>query len=250
MSYFFTKNGTMGQSFSPSGTICFKTKDHNVMNLLAFDTSTQTLGLALLTDGQTLLLEMEGGARASEDLLPQIMRLLGNSDLNIKDLDAIVFGCGPGAFTGLRTSCSVAQGLAMGAGLPVIPVVTLHACAQQHWLTLPELQHNTDIFVQLDARMNEWYWAHYQWVNNKWTILEAPCLSSPQEMQIYVDKHHPKHTITMIAPPMVGMMTLAQAAWKQGKTVPPEEALPLYLRNKVALTTAERMALHNSKEKG
>lgn len=98
-------------------------------NLLAFDTSTEQLSVAVQRgrDGQRFAHTGAGGAQASATLIPTVQALLAQAGLALGELQAIVFGRGPGSFTGLRTACSVAQGLAWGAGLPVLPVDTLLA---------------------------------------------------------------------------------------------------------------------------
>lgn len=220
------------------------------MNILAFDTSTQSLGIALALGEQLYLMEDEGGARTSDILLPSIAKVLQQHQVTLKDMDAIAFGAGPGAFTGLRAATAVAQGLALGANLPVIPVITLQAGAQEYMLQHAQEFENLsapDVLVQLDARMNEWYWAHYQWKNNAWDTLAAPTLSTPDVLQAYQEQALPAKTVIMTGTQMRGLVELAKQAWRQGNTVTAEEALPLYLRDKVALTTVERMALHAKK---
>lgn len=221
------------------------------MNILAFDTSTQILGIALSLGDRLYLIEDEGGARTSDILLPCIAKLLEQHQVTLKDMDAIAFGSGPGAFTGLRAAAAAAQGMALGANLPVIPVITLQAGAQeyiiQHTQELKDIS-APDILVQLDARMNEWYWAHYQWKNDAWHVLTAPSLSTPDVLQAYQDKVQPTKIVIMTGTQMQGLVELAKQAWLQGNTVTAEQALPLYLRDKVALTTVERMALHAKKQ--
>ena len=97
---------------------------------LAFDTSTDVLSLGLSARGQTTLRTLAGGAQASAQLIPQVLDLLAQASLGLADLQAIVFGRGPGSFTGLRTACAVAQGLAFGANVPVLPIDTLLAVAE------------------------------------------------------------------------------------------------------------------------
>ena len=228
------------------------------MKLLVFDTSTSILGIALLQGEKTSFIQEEGGAQASETLIPLIAHILQQDSLKITDLDAIAFGCGPGAFTGLRTACSVAQGLAMGAQLPVIPIVTLLAGAEEARLKQAALNNYigaSEVLVQLDARMNEWYWAHYTWSpENAWQTIAEPALSSPEVLQAYIQNvaqnKAPVNQLTQVTvegPQLQGMLSLAKHAWENQQTVTPDQALPLYLRNKVALTTAEREALHKSK---
>ena len=98
--------------------------------LLAFDTSTDRLSVAVQHGDQRFTHDGEGGAQSSATLIPMVRALLARADLPLKSLDAIVFGRGPGSFTGLRTACAVAQGFAYGAGVPVLPVDTLLAVAQ------------------------------------------------------------------------------------------------------------------------
>ena len=111
---------------------------------LAFDTSTDVLSLGLSVHGQTTLRTLAGGAQASAQLIPQALELLAQAGIALSDLQAIVFGRGPGSFTGLRTACAVAQGLAFGANIPVLPVDTLLAVAeaarQAHMAERPDLQ--------------------------------------------------------------------------------------------------------------
>ena len=98
--------------------------------LLAFDTSTEQMSIAVSVADRTWTHESAGGALASAGLIPAIFMLLSKADVSLHDLDAIAFGCGPGAFTGLRTACSVAQGLALGVNKPVLPIGTLQTLAE------------------------------------------------------------------------------------------------------------------------
>ncbi|HEX3140348.1 MAG TPA: tRNA (adenosine(37)-N6)-threonylcarbamoyltransferase complex dimerization subunit type 1 TsaB, partial [Rhizobacter sp.] len=118
--------------------------------LLAFDTSTESMSIALQLPQGLLVRESVGGAQASARLIPDLLALLAEAGCTLAELDAIAFGCGPGAFTGLRTTCSVAQGLAFGVGKPVVPVDSLMLVAQdarnQHAAAADE------IWVAMDAR--------------------------------------------------------------------------------------------------
>ena len=98
---------------------------------LAFDTSTDVLSLAVARGDSVWTQTLPGGAQASSGLIPAVLAMLAEADMALASLDAIVFGRGPGSFTGLRTACAVAQGLAFGAGLPVLPVDTLMAVAEE-----------------------------------------------------------------------------------------------------------------------
>ena len=141
------------------------------MNLLAFDTSTDTLSIAVQHADAVVQHTGPGGAQASASLIPEVRRLLAEAGLSFDTLDAIVFGRGPGSFTGLRTACAVAQGLAFGArgglGVPVLPVDTLLALAEE-----ARQQHGcTQVVAVLDARMDEVYHAPYQYIDGAWQAL-------------------------------------------------------------------------------
>src|SRR5512133_3076888 len=134
------------------------------MNLLAFDTSTDLMSVAVQRAAEgaappqpTWQYSGAGGAQTSAQLIPTIQRLMAQAGLQFAELDAIVFGSGPGSFTGLRTACAVAQGLAFGANLKVLPIDTLLAVAEearsQHASSLAEWR----VQALLDARMDERY---------------------------------------------------------------------------------------------
>jgi len=101
------------------------------MKLLAFDTSTEVLSIAVQNGAAMYEFVGTGGAQASSRLIPEIQVLMAKAGLALQDLDGIAFGAGPGAFTGLRASCAVAQGLGFGANVPLLPINTLHAVALQ-----------------------------------------------------------------------------------------------------------------------
>jgi tRNA threonylcarbamoyladenosine biosynthesis protein TsaB len=223
--------------------------------LLAFDTATEQMSIALAVGEHVWLHEAAGGARASAALIPAILALLGQADISLRDLDAIAFGRGPGAFTGLRTACSVAQGLALGAGKPVLPIDTLLAVAEDARAGASEMR----VWAILDARMNEIYAAQYQYAAGLWQVLDAPMLTTADALnQRWHDA--PPQAVTGNALPVFhdqlrticarlipdtwprasAMLPPARALWAQGGAVDAALALPLYLRDKVALTTAER----------
>src|SRR4051812_41912870 len=118
--------------------------------LLAFDTATERSWVAVAAQGRVLEREADGAARASALFLPALLGLLDEAGVALSDLDAIAFGRGPGAFTGLRVAASVAQGLALGAGKPVIPIDSLLAIAEDARGDRTALR----IWVAIDARMD------------------------------------------------------------------------------------------------
>ena len=230
------------------------------MNLLAFDTSTDTLSIAVQRGDAVWQHTGAGGAQASAALIPAIQRLLAEAGLGFDTLDAIVFGRGPGSFTGLRTACAVAQGLAFGArngqGTPVLPVDTLLAVAEE-----ARHQHGcTQVLAVLDARMNEVYSAHCTWqeATGQWSTDADFGLCAPEALTLtdaalwtvagnaqaaYGERLLPQARHVAALPTATALLRLAPALLAAGAAVPASEALPRYIRDKVAQTTAEREAL-------
>jgi tRNA threonylcarbamoyladenosine biosynthesis protein TsaB len=233
-----------------------------MLTLLAFDTATEHMSIAVSAGGQVFVHEAAGGALASATLIPAILALLARAGVALSDLDAIAFGRGPGAFTGLRTACSVAQGLAFGAGKPVLPIDTLLAVAEDCRSGAEQLC----VWVAMDARMNEIYAAQYEFSQGRWLVLDAPLLITPDALNARWQATPPQavagnavaafgsslHTGAAVVhasarPTARAMLPLAQALWREGGAVEAELALPLYLRDKVAQTTLEREAVRLAK---
>jgi tRNA threonylcarbamoyladenosine biosynthesis protein TsaB len=215
------------------------------MKLLAFDTSTETMFIALTDGTQTWQHTAEGGAKTSSALIPAIMALLNEANLTLQQLDAIVFGRGPGSFTGLRTACSVAQGLAFGAGdVQVLPVDTLLAVAEEARFS----SGSTHIQAVLDARMGEVYAASYVYKDNVWGTHSDIELCKPADLGFESGFSLAGNCLDdakriNALPTATAMLRLAPAMLAAGLGVPPDQALPLYVRDKVAQTTAERADL-------
>ncbi len=225
------------------------------MNLLALDTSTDILSIAVARGDQRWLHSGAGGAQASSQLLPAVRALMAQAGLSFDALDAIVFGRGPGSFTGLRTACAIAQGLAFaarnGQGVPVLPVDTLMAVAEE-----ARTQHgHTQILACLDARMDEVYSAAYAYDGGQWAALADLQVCPPQDVQVpgdfvvagnahavYSDRLAPAALHVHAMPTASALLNLAPALIAQNLAVAAQDALPLYIRNKVAKTTAEREA--------
>lgn len=224
---------------------------------LAFDTSTDRMSVAL-TDGQrTWQHDGPGGAQASTTLIPAVMGLLAGAGLALGDLDAVVFGRGPGSFTGLRTACAVAQGLAFGAnhgaGIPVLPVDTLLAVAEE--ARLQAGGDVTHITALIDARMDEMYTQRFVVSGGVCTGLDECTLVRPEKFvppagdllagnvfTVYAGRLPDLSGFqTLIAlPTATALLRLAPALAAAGGFVDAALALPLYVRDKVALTTDER----------
>ncbi|OYY93826.1 MAG: tRNA (adenosine(37)-N6)-threonylcarbamoyltransferase complex dimerization subunit type 1 TsaB [Hydrogenophilales bacterium 28-61-23] len=220
------------------------------MKFLAFDTATEWCSAALWVDGVCAHREIHAGQKHSDLLVPMLMDLLAESGFSLKQLDAIVYGMGPGSFTGLRIACGVAQGLALGADLPVLGVSTLE--------TLAEEAGAERVLACLDARMNEVYCALYQQENNAWRCLAGPLVCPPGAVPMpqgegYVGVGSGFAAYPDIAPPRRlqrvdaslipharAMARLAAPRLLRGEGLPAERAEPLYIRDKIALKICER----------
>lgn len=224
------------------------------MNILALETSTELCSAALLRDGDLFVEEALAENRHSELLLPMVRKLLARSHLQPRDLHGVAFGQGPGSFTGIRIACGVAQGLAFGAGLPVVPVPSLLALAEQSGAAR--------VITGFDARMDEAYLAAYARSGDDWQEVIAPCLvgrgalpSLPGRSWVasgsgfdrfaWLREAYASSIETRVEEdrPRAGSIArLGARRLAQGRAVTPDMAAPLYLRDKVALTTEERQA--------
>lgn len=223
-------------------------------SILAIETSTELASIALLRGDELLTRQASGTATHSDSLLPMVGQLLADAGMRLTDCDALAFGCGPGSFTGVRTATGVVQGLAFGATLPVVPVVTLLAMAEAWRQTTGA----DDVLAMLDARMGEVYWARYRFAD-EWTTVAAPALSAPGAVPLQeaiavcgnglrilqadsTDLPLAVMEAAAVLPHAAQVATLAAHAFSRGEAIDAHAAQPLYLRNKVALTTRERAA--------
>ncbi len=230
------------------------------MKLLAFDTSTEVMSVAVQrTDSGARQLWQhsgQGGAKTSTQLIPVIQDLMSQAGMRFAELDAIVFGRGPGSFTGLRTACSVAQGLAYGAQIKVLPIDTLLAVAEEARLQIAPTQEHFQVTALLDARMDEMYLARYEFQHGQWIQRGEYDLLRPEELQgdaqcrlagNVFDCYSMRLPVVLTQrfnawPTATAMLRLAPVLLASGAAVEPALALPLYLRDKVAQTTLERAA--------
>lgn len=228
--------------------------------LLVIDTATETVAVAACGPAGEACITAPGGADASTQLLPAVQAALQRAGLQGGELDAIGFGAGPGAFTGLRTACAAAQGLAFGFGCPLLPLDDLAVWAEDSpWRTPGD---DVPVWVAVDARMGEVYAAAYVARGEaSWHADPAPALYTLEALAACWQAVPPLR-LAGNAPAAFGarwpdvtaalhdtlhdrpaaLLRLAHAAWRAGQAIDPALALPVYLRDKVALTTAERLA--------
>ena len=223
------------------------------MRILALETSTEYCSVALWQDG-TLNERCElVGQKHSEVLMEMLDTLLKDAGIRIKQVDGIAFGKGPGSFTGVRIACGVAQGLALGAGINVVGVCTLQALAQSSG--------HDKVMAALDARMGELYLAAYEKRDGEWVAVIEPCLCKPGDAPPVIGEHwfgtgsgfavdaaaltvrygKQLFAVDALAMPRAGAVAqIAAGEFARGNAVDAALALPLYLRDKVALKTKER----------
>lgn len=220
------------------------------MKLLAIETSCEHASVALLVDGESVSRVLEGHANHSERLLPTIRELLADAGLAPSALDVVAFGNGPGAFTGLRLACGVAQGMAMGAGIGVVPVSSLAALALQAGVGR--------VLTLTDARMGEIYAAAYEVLDGlpverlspecvapadftlpgAWHVVGSALQAYPWLFPLGEEGVLGRHAAMVPRAHEVASL----AARSVTDAIAPELAAPLYVRDKVAFTTAERLA--------
>ncbi|MCY7389304.1 MAG: tRNA (adenosine(37)-N6)-threonylcarbamoyltransferase complex dimerization subunit type 1 TsaB [Burkholderiales bacterium] len=231
------------------------------MNLLALETSTERLSIAILRGDASFARDIDAGQRHSELALPLLHELLAAAKCTLRELDAIAFGQGPGSFTGVRIACGLSQGLAFGIGKSLVPVPTQMALAEQTAAA--------QVLVAIDARMGEIYFAAYRRdlsLPQGWKGVVAPMLARPDALPAleghgwcatgsafdvpalsallaarYVDQI--ERVVSGALPRALDVARIAARQLKTdgiGSAIKPEFAAPLYLRNKVAMTIDER----------
>jgi len=242
------------------GKIRFKFLYLTFMHILALDTSTEYLSLALKL-GETILRYDElAGQSHSQKILPQIRALLDEANIELTDLDGIAFGAGPGSFTGVRIACGVSQGLAFGANLPVVGVNTLLVLAE---FSLKESA-ASKVIACLDARMGEIYHAAFEKCDGVWQETSASGLFKPYDAPLVtgddwvgagsgwltygeqlgaIYESQLKASLPSALPTASSILTIATPLFEAGLGQVAHEATPIYIRNKVALKTAERALL-------
>ncbi len=225
------------------------------MKLLALDTATEACSVALNINGEITEHFELLPRRHSRELLPMIEKLLAEAELTMAQIDALAFGRGPGAFTGLRVATAMAQGLAYAVDIPVIPVSTLAALAQQG-LRKHSAHH---VLSAIDARMNEVYWGVFSEQAGIMVLQGEEQVIAPEKVTVpstnekvdwlgmgtgwhYQDRIAVgiEHFDADALPHAYDIAKLAEPDFIEGKLLPAEQAMPVYLRDKVALKKSER----------
>lgn len=223
------------------------------MRILSLETSTEQGSCALWRAGEVLERTCPAGRAHSETLLPLVGELFAEAGVALAQIDGIAFGCGPGAFTGLRVACGLAQGLAVAADLPLLPVVSLEAMAAASG--------EDEVLSLLDARMSEIYCAHYRrGVDGLPQLIGEIAVLPPQAIVLPADarsacgnalRAYPELAERIaqqgwtayadILPTARWLAYLAAPRLAAGAGIDPAAAAPLYIRDKVAKTVAERL---------
>lgn len=231
------------------------------MKLLAFDVSTDRLFVAAQNGASVVAHSGAGGAQSSAQLIPTLQRVLHEAGLTLDTLDALVLGRGPGSFTGVRTACAVAQGLAFGAragvGLPVLPLDTLLAVAE-------DARHRcgcAHVVAVLDARMDEVYACTYRFDGQTWNSAGPCVVCAPQDLDVpagytvagnaqavYGERLAPHAPHVPALPEAGALLRLAPDWLARAGDLTPGGVQPFYVRNKVAFTTVERAERAAAKE--
>ncbi len=229
------------------------------MRILALDTSTEWCSVAVGDGTHWHRLDEHAGQAHSERVLPMVHAALGDASWPLASLDGIAFGSGPGSFTGIRIGCGVAQGLALGADLPLAPIATLAALAQEVF----RVRDWRRVVACLDARMREVYLAVYARADDQWQEITGPSVEPPSEARRAVNagdadwygagngfEAYPTlatqlrltHAAPDARPSAQSIGELALPRLAAGCGVAAADAVPLYVRHRVALTAAEQAA--------
>lgn len=229
------------------------------LSILALDCATEACSVALWYRAEITGCYQLAPRESTQLLLPMVQKLLSDSGLCLQQLDALAFTCGPGSFTGIRIGIGIAQGLALGASLPVLPISTLKTLAQGAW----RMEQKAYVVSAIDARMSELYWGVFQrQVEGQWQKLEAEQVITPAEAEnrlaalpagwsmagsgwpaypqlfsrnsISTGNMECNVNATILLPDAQDMLPLALDDWKGGRAITVEQVEPVYLRNEVA----------------
>jgi tRNA threonylcarbamoyladenosine biosynthesis protein TsaB len=223
--------------------------------ILAIDTATELCGVALLHGNREIARTENVGQKHSDRVLPLVDAILAEAGLRMSEIDAFAFGAGPGSFTGLRIACGVVQGLAYACGRPVVAVGNLRALAANAFVSRPRAP---SALAAIDARMHEAYCGVYR-NDEEVSEVRAPAIEAPAALPEIVRESGialvAGDALTVFADVWTGLAVdrcpsaragaaeiarLAQIDFLRGRAVRAAEAMPVYVRDRVALTIDER----------
>ena len=218
--------------------------------LLALDTATEACSVALLYQGKVFSRYAVIPRLHAQQLLPMVQQVLDEARASLQEVDAIAFGRGPGAFTGVRIVVGVVQGLGYALNKPVLPISTLKVLAQRAWREQGALR----VATAIDARMDEVYWACYEREQDDWQLRSPELVQAPEQASLpraadssqwfaagtgwgaYAERL-PKGLAgcdAHLLPHAEDVLSLALSAFERGEALPADEAAPVYLRDQVA----------------
>jgi tRNA threonylcarbamoyladenosine biosynthesis protein TsaB len=227
------------------------------MRFAAIETSGEWCSVALWLDGDVVCAEQRAGVRHGEFALPMLQSLMQRHGVSRRALQAVAFGAGPGAFTGLRMACGLAQGIALGLDIPVLPISTLAALAEESGATR--------VLTALDARMQEVYFAAFEQQGDQWRESIAAQCVPPSAVSLPAGTGwvgagngfaaygealaarlgaQMQHCNALLHPSAAAIARLAAPRLAAGEVIDAALAVPVYVRNKVALTRTEQAGLH------
>ena len=216
-----------------------------MMNLLAIDTSTEHASVAILINGTFYTEEQTCQKTHAQVILPIIERLLVRADTTLNNLDGLVFGCGPGSFTGLRIACSISKGLAYALNLDLFPVSTLAAIT---WSARQALNDDTlEVLSVVDARMKELYWGVFKSTQYEAqekvgkpeeiiTVYNQPIVLAGVGFDVYLEqmttsiREQISHCLTVYPSAVAMIEMVTQLNWPR---IDVAQAKPVYVRNRV-----------------
>jgi tRNA threonylcarbamoyladenosine biosynthesis protein TsaB len=220
--------------------------------LLALDTATEACSVALLHEGKVISHYEVIPRLHAQRLLPMIQTLLAEAGIALSAVDALAFGRGPGAFTGVRIAVGVVQGLAFALQRPVLPVSTLATIAQR-----AHREHGVEqVAAAIDARMDEVYWGCYRLHEGEMQLAGIEAVLPPEQASLPRDSAgqwfgagtgwgygariavSPAGTDAALLPHAEDLLRLAGFAWHRGEALEADQTQPIYLRDNVATPKA------------
>lgn len=231
------------------------------MKILAIDTSTEACSAALYIDGELIERYLVAPRKHIELLKPMVDEVMKAAEVDVSELTGLAFGAGPGSFAGLRVACAFVQGMGAGLEIPVVPVSTLKAMAQQ----VLETHADRTVLVMLDAKMKEVYWGVYRLEDKEVVTVLPEQVTKIDEIPNFtgivglaniigagdgwnvtpnwVEALKPEFIEKNVYPRAGEIALLSIDDFENGMALDADQVSPIYLRNNIALTIEEQEAL-------